>query len=38
MDDSSYIRVLPKYKNVIQNSPYAKKSHQKYMDNLKADV
>jgi hypothetical protein len=38
MDDSSYIRVLPKYKNIIKNSPYAKQSHQKYMDNLKADV
>jgi hypothetical protein len=38
MEDSSYIRVLPKYNSVIQNSPYAKKCQQKYIDNVKDDV
>jgi hypothetical protein len=38
MEDSSYIRVLPKYNSVIQNSPYAKKCLQKYTDNIKDDV
>ena len=38
MDDCSYIRVLPKYNNIIQNSPYAKKCHQKYIESLKDDV
>ena len=38
MEDSSYIRVLPKYISVIQNSPYAKKCQQKYIDNVKDDI
>jgi hypothetical protein len=38
MEDSSYIRVLPKYNSVIQNSPYAKKCQQKYIDRIKDDV
>ncbi len=38
MEDCSYIRVLPKYNNIIQNSPYAKKCHQKYIESLKDDV
>ena len=38
MEDSSYIRVLPKYNSVIQNSPYAKKCLQNYTDNIKDDV
>ena len=38
MEDSSYIRVLPKYNSVIQNSAYSKKCHIKYTDNLKDDI
>jgi hypothetical protein len=38
MEDSSYIRVLPKYNSVIQNSSYAKKCQQKYIDNVKDDI
>ena len=38
MEDSSYIRVLSKYNSVIQNSPYAKKCHIKYMENDKDDI
>ena len=38
MEDSSYIRVLPKYNSVIQNSPYAKKCLKNYTDNIKDDV
>ena len=38
MEDSSYIRVLPKYNSVIQNTPYAKKCLKNYTDNIKNDV
>ena len=38
MEDSSYIRVLPKYNSVIQNSSYAKKCQIKYIENVKDDI
>ena len=38
MDDSSYLRVLPEYENIIRESEFAKKSHKTYLDNLNNDI